>query len=277
MGNGGSKKRSERHGSVINKSDSSLKANSTTSVPPLKTEVVTNPPQTTKPTTTPSATAETKQSTPKNNKKSDSQLKKTESEKNFSPKRLEELFSKYKASDDDIIGAEGIVKLCDELGVSPDDVVVLVFAYHLNAQSMSCFSKEEFVAGLQKMGIDSISKLKGQFPAFKKELDEPTKFKEIYKFAFNFAKESPDQKIISVQIAEAVLKLLLSENQPHTKKLVKYLSQQTSYKALNMDQWMGLLEFQKSIKEDLSNYDENQAWPVILDEYAAWLKKNPDA
>jgi len=40
---------------------------------------------------------------------------------------------------------------------------------------------------------------------------------------------------------------------------------------------MGLLEFQKSIKEDLSNYDENQAWPVILDEYAAWLKKNPDA
>jgi len=95
MGNGGSKKKSERdraHSSVIYKTDSNSKVNSTTSILPLKTEVVTNPPQTTRPTTTPSATADTKQSTPKNNKKSDSQLKKTESEKKFFIKAFRRTF-----------------------------------------------------------------------------------------------------------------------------------------------------------------------------------------
>jgi hypothetical protein len=31
------------------------------------------------------------------------------------------------------------------------------------------------------------------------------------------------------------------------------------YKVINMDQWMSILEFSKSVKEDLSDYDENAA------------------
>jgi len=41
-----------------------------------------------------------------------------------------------------------------------------------------------------------------------------------------------------------------------------------------MDQWMNILEFCRTIKGDLSNYDENGAWPVLLDEYCEWIRKN---
>ena len=35
------------------------------------------------------------------------------------------------------------------------------------------------------------------------------------------------------------------------------------------------IEFTTAIKLDFSNYDENEAWPVLLDEFVAWKKENP--
>jgi len=46
---------------------------------------------------------------------------------------------------------------------------------------------------------------------------------------------------------------------------------QTNYKAINADQWTSLFEFIVTIKDDFSNYDENAAWPCIMDDYVQWL------
>jgi len=51
-----------------------------------------------------------------------------------------------------------------------------------------------------------------------------------------------------------------------------YLKEQTSYKSVNLDQWMNILEFSRTIRADFTNYDENGAWPVLLDEYCEWAK-----
>jgi hypothetical protein len=51
--------------------------------------------------------------------------------------------------------------------------------------------------------VDSISKLKAQFKSLYKELDDPVKFKEIYRFSFNFTKE-PDQKILGKRKREGI-------------------------------------------------------------------------
>lgn len=48
---------------------------------------------------------------------------------------------------------------------------------------------------LTSSSVDSVSKLKSQFTVLREELNDYTKFKEIYRFAFNFGKE-PDQKIL---------------------------------------------------------------------------------
>eukprot|EP00026_Physarum_polycephalum_P013126 Phypoly_transcript_13498.p1 GENE.Phypoly_transcript_13498~~Phypoly_transcript_13498.p1 ORF type:complete len:279 (+),score=56.62 Phypoly_transcript_13498:134-970(+) len=195
--------------------------------------------------------------------------------KGFSSKKVEELFDKYKdkdADDEQQIGPEGIEQLCKDLGVDPEDVLVLVLAYYLNAQKMGFFSKTEFITGLQKLGVDNISKLKGQLSNFRKDLDDQAKFKEIYRFAFGFAKER-ESKIIDLQTADALLALVLGSRYQHTEPLRQFLKEQTTYKSVNLDQWMNILEFSRSIKADLSNYDENSAWPVLLDEYCEWARK----
>jgi DCN1-like protein 4/5 len=185
-------------------------------------------------------------------------------------KRLEELFEKYKESDAQI-GPEGIEALCGDIGVEPENVAVLVLAWHLNAQSMGYFKKEEFMTGMQTLGVDTLEKLKNQLRVFKDELDDPSKFKDIYRYAFGFAKEK-EQKILDLVTADGMLDLLMGNRFPHTEKLRQFLKEQTSYKSVNLDQWMNILEFSRTIKGDLSNYDENGAWPVLLDEYCDWAR-----
>ena len=62
---------------------------------------------------------------------------------------LEELYQKYRADDDDeeMIGAAGIERFCDDIGIDPMDPVILVVALKMNAQQMGKFTKEEFLMG----------------------------------------------------------------------------------------------------------------------------------
>ena len=46
---------------------------------------------------------------------------------------------------------------------------------------------------------------------------------------------------------------------------------------MNKDQWFNVLEFSRSVAPDLSNYDEDGAWPVLLDEFVSWFRKNAAA
>jgi len=220
---------------------------------------------------TPSMSVESATPATSNHSRSDSD------NKGFASKRLEELFDKYKDPEDgQQIGPEGVEQICKDIGVDPEDVLVLVFAWHLNAQRMGFFTKEEFLAGCQKLGVDNVHKLKSQLSTFKRDLDDQAKFKDIYRFAFVFAKER-ESKILDLPTADALLALVLSSRYPHTEALRQFLKEQTTYKSINQDQWMNILEFSKSIKADLSNYDENSAWPVLLDEYCEWAKKNQQA
>jgi len=211
-----------------------------------------------------------------NSRNSSSKLKSSSSsnikkEETFSNKRLADWFEKYRDPSEDRIGPTGIETFCNDVDVDPEDVLLIVLAYHLNATEMGYFSREEFINGFTTLKIDSTSKLKNNFSQFKKDLENPAVFKEIYKYAFNFAKER-DKKIIELELAEGLLRLLL-KGYNHVELFLAFLKQQSSYKSVNLDQWMSILEFTKTIKPDFSNYDENGAWPVLLDEFVDWYNE----
>ena len=50
---------------------------------------------------------------------------------------------------------------------------------------------------------------------------------------------------------------LLLPKVPFSGPFCTFLKEQTSYRAVNKDQWMSLLEFCKTTDSDLNNYDEN--------------------
>jgi len=194
----------------------------------------------------------------------------------FSAKRAETLFNNYKEEgeengEEQFIGLDGIVKLCTDLEISPEDVTTLLLAFALNAQEMGYFTKKEWTEGLEKLQVDSIEKLKAHLPKLRDELNDQNKFKNIYRYAFNFSKER-EQKCIDLEAAAGMLALIMVERYPICKSFLAYLQVQTAYKVLNLDQWMNLLEFCKVTGADFSNYDENGAWPCIIDEWVEWSK-----
>jgi DCN1-like protein 4/5 len=62
-----------------------------------------------------------------------------------------------------------------------------------------------------------------------------------------------------IEIAQALITLLLVDRHPLATSFLDFLKQQDSYKGLNVDQWTSLLEFCKTIDTNFANYDENGA------------------
>ncbi|XP_020526409.1 DCN1-like protein 2 isoform X3 [Amborella trichopoda] len=104
-------------------------------------------------------------------------------------RHLEEFYQRYRDPYVDMIMADGISLLCNDLQVDPGDIVMLVVSWHMKAATMCEFSRPEFIGGLQALGVDSIEKFRERIPFMRSELKDEQKFREIYNFAFNWAKE----------------------------------------------------------------------------------------
>ncbi|XP_074984033.1 DCN1-like protein 4 isoform X6 [Caretta caretta] len=80
-----------------------------------------------------------------------------------------------------------------------------------------------------------------------------------------------DQRSLDINTAKCMLGLLLGKTWPLFPVFHQFL-EQSKYKVINKDQWCNVLEFSRTINLDLSNYDEDGAWPVLLDEFVEWYK-----
>jgi DCN1-like protein 4/5 len=76
---------------------------------------------------------------------------------------------------------------------------------------------------------------------------------------------------MDMETAKAMLQLLLGKHWALYTQFSQFLDQ-SKYKVINKDQWCNILEFSRTIYNDLSNYDVDGAWPVMLDEFVEWLK-----
>jgi len=159
---------------------------------------------------------------------------------------------------------------CKDLDVDPEDIGMLVLAWHFQPAEMGYFTRDEFLSGFSSLGVESMTELSELLPKFRNEINDPTKFKEIYKFAFNFARGKT--KSIDISLAQSML-LLVMKGKPHTDLFVEFLGVQTTYRVLNFDQWLLFPEFSSNVDVSLKNHSVESAWPVIYDEYVEWLKQ----
>jgi len=196
--------------------------------------------------------------------------------KDFSKKKLEKLFDRYKESSDnddknsEFIGPDGMEKLYKDLEVDSEDPVMFILAYHLNASEMAYFSREEFLSGMERHRIDSIEKMKRHLSLLRADLNNAETMRSICKWSFNFSKTEPEHKTVDKEVACAVFTLLFGKHY-HITNFVEYLKQ-TNVKVVNFDLWFSLYDFAVAINSDFSNYDENAAWPCLLDDYVKWMK-----
>ncbi|KAG8259548.1 DCN1-like protein 5 [Homalodisca vitripennis] len=117
---------------------------------------------------------------------------------------------------------------------------------------------------------DSIQKLKHRIDFLRSILNDQMSFKSIYRYAYDFARDK-DQRSMDMETAKAMLQLLLGKQWSLFFHFSNFL-EHSKYKVINKDQWCNILEFSRTIANDLSNYDVDGAWPVMLDEFVDWLK-----
>jgi len=189
-------------------------------------------------------------------------------------KKIDTFFRKYKAPDQECITSDGIQELCNDLGISALDPVTLVLSYHCRADQMGVFTREEFTGGMQRLGTDELQKLRSKLEELRAMLADKTTCKEIYWFTFQFALDH-GQRCLPVEMCVEFWKLLLrGQNWNHFAQLDAWLSfvDQRVKNSISKDTWMMLYDLATQVKPDLSDYDMNGAWPVLLDEFVEQVK-----
>ena len=68
--------------------------------------------------------------------------------------KIKEMFDVYKdPADPGCVGGDGLVKFCADLGVEPDDEVMIAFSFKMGAAEMGEFAEKEWLSGCQQMGL----------------------------------------------------------------------------------------------------------------------------
>ncbi|XP_032878550.1 DCN1-like protein 5 isoform X4 [Amblyraja radiata] len=191
------------------------------------------------------------------------------SDDSFSSKKCLAWFYEY-AGTDEVVGPEGMEKFCEDIGVEPENIIMLVLAWKLEAQNMGFFTKEEWLKGMTSLQCDCTERLQSKFDYLRSQLNDLSAFKQIYRYAFDFARDK-DQRSLDIDTAKSMLALLLGRTWALFSAFYQFL-EQSKYRVMNKDQWFNVLEFSRTVLADLSNYDEDGAWPVLLDEFVEWQK-----
>lgn len=192
------------------------------------------------------------------------------SEHRVSETKINQLFDQYRDSLEDAILAEGIENLCNDLQLNPDDFKVLVLAWKLNASQMCRFTKLEFIQGLKSMKTDSIKNIQQKLNDIINDIKrDPEQFKDLYRFTFKFGLDvSTGQRILPSDIAVVLWRLVFTNSEPPIlDKWLNYLEKHPHIRGIPKDTWYMFLNFCEFVGDDLSSYDDTEAWPSLFDDF----------
>lgn len=192
------------------------------------------------------------------------------SKRAFNDSAVQEIFDRFAdVHEPTLIKMDGIINLCSEIGMdAASDVRVLVMLFKLGAVSTpGAISSTEFTNGMRSLGFDSLAKLRERgIPTYDPGFIEEDNFREFYRFCFQYNRENKTIKSIEKEVVVALLPIAICGRSPYIIQFTEFLAANPITR-INLDQWESFYAFSRSITPDLRNYDENGAWPILIDEF----------
>jgi len=219
-----------------------------------------------------------------------------------SSSELEKVFNKYKDRVDDDITVDGTLDLCSDLGVDPEDVVLLAIACELQSPSVGRWKKTHWISGWRALGVETFDGMKTAIPRLRKKLGaDPDYFRRVYTYTFDFAR-SEGQRSLPVEMALAFWGLLLplglkggalrhsppgdcddyfmkvddggcGWTEGHTQLWYDFLNEKKNIKGISKDTWAMFLAFLRTIDASFETYDMEAAWPSTIDDFVEWARE----
>lgn len=220
---------------------------------------------------------------------------------------IQNIFQKYEDPfSKNNINIDGIEKLCQDLKLDISSREILILAWKLNAKVQGRFTLDEFTFGLKQLNINSIGSLSNTLTDLNKNIDNHSvHFKDLYLFSFDYARD-PKSKGIEAEVAIDYWKILFSLNGQFDQKIsisskkavqnslaskqeiekfpnfrllthfINFINEQiesNKIQNISRDQWNLLYDFAKNCENNIKEYDECSAWPVLIDEFVEWYKE----
>ncbi|KAG8687584.1 hypothetical protein FRC11_006962 [Ceratobasidium sp. 423] len=230
----------------------------------------------------------------------------------FTLERVQAMFDKYMDEDDsNIIGAEGMERLCTDASVPMDGALPLLIAWSVNGKTLGTITRSEFTDTFAKLRIDTPEKMalmasdlnslffgcniaeqasrmslansgrdaesydRTQLRSYQRNAESA--YSKFYSFCFVLVKP-PQSRNIDMETATAFWSVILAPKYPIAGELLEFITERGTYKAVTKDLWGMTLEFCRTVQPDLGGYDEEEAaWPTLLDDFVEWKKAKTTA
>jgi DCN1-like protein 3 len=87
------------------------------------------------------------------------------------------------------------------------------------------------------------------------------------RFTFKFGLD-PDQRILPADMAICLWRLVFSQNEPLIlERWLLFLDKHPHVRGIPRDTWNMFLNFVETVGDDLSTYDDAEAWPSLFDDF----------
>ncbi|PFH37213.1 DUF298 domain-containing protein [Besnoitia besnoiti] len=176
------------------------------------------------------------------------------------------------------IEVPGLERLAEDLGVGLDDVFFLIFAFLCGCTEQGRITQEEFTRGMDRAGVCTVAALREAVPAVRASLAaDKSLARQVYSFAFTYSLDV-GQKALPLDLCVAYWRLLLLEADfPLMTEWHDFIEEELRNRvsALSKDPWLMLFDFMHSQGRSLclDEYDEDGAWPLVIDEFVDWARR----